>query len=258
MSADTRVLVEAGRLAELGRSFVLVTVAGTQGSSPRETGAKMIWLDGEDIVGTIGGGELERLAIEHACELFESRSGGVERFVLGADADQCCGGTVELLFEFFGPRHRLVIFGAGHVALELVRCLQAGPFEIAVVDDRPEWNNESRFGGCQRVMSFDDGVALAVESRASTMVCVMSCSHDRDFEVLRAMLGEPPAFVGLIGSKSKRACFFTRLAGAGIGQEAIQKVHCPIGLGDMGKAPGLVAVSIAGQLLLEAQKLEQL
>jgi len=258
MTADTRVLVEAGRLAELGRSFVLVTVAGTQGSSPRETGAKMIWLDGAAVAGTVGGGELERLAIEHAGERYASRSGGVERFVLGADADQCCGGTVELLFEFFGPRHRLVIFGAGHVALELVRCLQAGPFEIAVVDDRPEWNNEARFGGCRRVMSFDEGVALAAESRASTMACVMSCSHDQDFEVLRAMLGQPPAFVGLIGSKSKRACFFTRLAGAGIEQEAIKKINCPIGLGDMGKAPGLVAVSIAGQLLLEAARLEQL
>ena len=86
----------------------------------------------------------------------------------------------------------------------------------------------------------------------------MTCSHDRDYEIVRSLLESPPAFIGLIGSKSKRTSFFTRLAAAGITEEQIKSVRCPIGLGDMGKEPELVAISIAGQLLLEAKSLATL
>jgi xanthine dehydrogenase accessory factor len=83
----------------------------------------------------------------------------------------------------------------------------------------------------------------------------MTCSHDTDFELLRRLLAKPPAFTGLIGSRSKRVCLFGRLIASGLDDAVVQQVHCPIGLGDMGKAPSLVAVSMAGQLLLEARKL---
>jgi len=255
MSGDARVLIEAGRLAERGTPFVLVTVAATQGSSPRDTGARMIVLADGDIIGTIGGGELEELAKASASTHFERRSSGLEHFVLGADAGQCCGGAVDLLFEFVGSSVRLVVFGAGHVAGALARCLVDAPFERVIVDDRTEWNTAARFDGWRRVLDFDEGVALTTKDPETTMVCVLTCSHDQDFEILKGVLARPPAFVGLIGSRSKRSCFFTRLSGAGIDSAVIERIVCPIGLGDMGKEPGAVELSIAGQVLLEAKKL---
>lgn len=255
MSVDARVLIEAARLAEQGVPFVLITVAVTRGSSPRNAGAKMVWRPNDVTTGSIGGGELEHLALDEARTRLESGAAGIERFVLGADADQCCGGTVELFFEPFAARRRIVIFGAGHVAYELVRCLEQSPLEIVVVDARSSWNTSERFAHCRRIVEIDEGVRLACAQRASTLVCVMSHSHDLDFEILAALLVEPPAFVGLIGSKSKRACFVTRLTAAGIEAGCIERMRCPIGLGNMGKAPGLVAVSIAGEILLEARAL---
>ncbi len=255
MACDIRTLIEAGRLVQAGTPFVLVTVAATEGSSPRDAGAKMIVLANGEIFGTIGGGELEELARASAATRFERQTTGMEHFVLGADAGQCCGGTVDLLFEFVGSPQRLVVFGAGHVAGELARCLATAPFERIIVDDRPEWNSAERFDGWRRVLNYDQGTRIATQSPESTLVCVLTCSHDQDFEVLRAVLAEPPAFVGLIGSRSKRSCFFTRLSGAGIGHAVIERIACPVGLGDMGKEPGAVAVSIAGQILLEAKKL---
>ena len=83
----------------------------------------------------------------------------------------------------------------------------------------------------------------------------MTCSHDTDFELLRQLLVKPPAFVGLIGSRSKRVCLFGRLVASGIDSEAVQKVHCPIGIGDLGKEPRLVAISMAAQLLQVARTL---
>jgi len=255
MSADARVLVEAAGLVEAGERFVLVTVASVKGSAPRDPGAKMIWRESGEIIGTIGGGELEELARESARNHLEAGTSGVESFNLGVDADQCCGGVVELLFEPHAPGVTLVVFGAGHVSRELARLMAPAPVSVVVVDDRAEWNAPERFPDARRVLNFDDGVRLALANPSTTMACVMSCSHDMDFQVLRKILASPPEFVGLIGSKSKRASFFTRLAAAGLPPESIERVRCPIGLGDMGKAPGLVAVSIAGELLLEAMRI---
>jgi xanthine dehydrogenase accessory factor len=148
-----------------------------------------------------------------------------------------------------------VIFGAGHVSHALCKLLESSPLELAVVDDRPEWNSPERFPHARRITSWDEGTALVIEHRQSTLACVMTCSHDRDLALVQTLLERPPAFLGLIGSRSKRACFFSRLAGAGFDETAVQKVRCPIGVGDTGKEPHAVAISIAAQLLIEAKAL---
>ncbi len=90
-----------------GERCVLVTVAGVRGSTPREIGAKMIVTASESI-GTIGGGQLEYQCVQAACEwlkpddLVSTRS-RVQRFTLGANCGQCCGGVAEILFEEIAP-----------------------------------------------------------------------------------------------------------------------------------------------------------
>lgn len=81
--------------------FVLVTVGQVRGSSPRETGAKML-VSASNVIGTIGGGNMEFQAIEHARNLLEKRSQTkveVLTMPLIPSFDQCCGGVVELIFE---------------------------------------------------------------------------------------------------------------------------------------------------------------
>lgn len=258
MSDDLRILRAAAELAESGKPFVLVSVIDTQGHTPRNVGAKMIWKPDGEPTGTVGGGNFEQLVSESAGMHFERRSCGKETFVLGAEAEQCCGGSMEVFFEYHGARHRVVIFGAGHVSCALASALAPANFEIVVIDDRREWNSAERFPHCRRVSDFDEGVAIATERPDATLACVMTCSHDTDLDVLAKLLRSPPAYTGLIGSESKRACFFTRLAVRGVDESTVRRVHCPMGLGDMGKEPALVAVSIAGQILLEAKALATL
>ena len=249
------VLRQAADLAGRGEAFVLVTVIDCKGSTPRDPGARMIWRPGAGLTGTVGGGQFEHLAIGSAERHFGERTCGTEHFVLGAEAEQCCGGVMDVFFEYVGARQRLVVFGAGHVARELARVLEPAALELVIVDDRDEWNTTERFAGARRVRDFAEGVRIAQEHSEATLACVMTCSHETDFEILRELLTAPPAFVGLIGSRSKRASLFSKLIASGVGKGAVERVHCPIGLGDMGKQPGLVAVSIAGQVLLEAKKL---
>ncbi len=240
------------------RPFVMITVVCAKGSTPRNSGARMIWTPSEGFVGTIGGGQFEELVKDTAEHCFASRENSLEHFVLGADADQCCGGTVDVFVEFIGPRQRVVIFGAGHVSHALAGMLRPAAMEVVIVDDRADWNSQERFGDARRVLDFAEGVSLCGDKPEATMACVMTCSHDRDFELMRGLLALPPAYVGLIGSRSKRACFFSRLSGAGVSAEMIERVRCPMGVGNTGKEPELVAVSIASELLMRAGELASL
>ncbi len=280
--SDTRDIFEAAAaLSRDGTAFVLITVTGTKGSTPRDAGAKMIWCPGrsgnavsgagEDrevraLIGTVGGGQFERLVIDAAEKHLRDRSCGTEQYVLGSDADQCCGGVIDVFFEYHGATKRLVIFGAGHVAKELADMLgpaSGAPLSITIVDDRSAWNSVQRFGECRRVHSWEEGVQYAREQPGETMACVMTCSHDTDFDLLRGLLRASgvdgatagvPGYTGLIGSRSKRACLFGRLVAAGVDEAVVRGVECPIGVGDTGKAPRLVAVSMAARLLLEGKK----
>ena len=276
MATDRDIFLAAARLTEAGTPFVLITVVSTKGSSPRDAGAKMIWQPVEsrghgtgEFVGTVGGGQFEMLVAESAARVFASRSTAMEHYVLGAESEQCCGGAMDVFLEYCGARQRLVVFGAGHVAKELVEVLKGSPFEITIVDDRPEWNSAPRFPGAVRIMQWDVGIRTARENAAGTLACVMTCSHETDLELLRGLLASGkkpglsptgsdgvPAFVGLIGSRSKRVCLFGRLISSGIDEELVKRVQCPIGVGDTGKEPRMVAVSMAAGLLLESKKLE--
>jgi XdhC and CoxI family len=135
MPADLNVLRSATELHERGEAYVIVTVVSVKGSTPRNPGAKMLWHPngsggvgpGGTWVGTVGGGQFEMLVQDDAEKHLRARSCGIERYVLGTDADQCCGGVMEVFFEAHGPRQRVVIFGAGHVGYELARLLASAP-----------------------------------------------------------------------------------------------------------------------------------
>lgn len=264
MSTDRTILKQAGELAAAGTPFVLITVTSAKGSTPRNAGAKMIWRPGMGSeTGTVGGGQFEFLALDAAQRHFQNRTCGSEHYVLGADADQCCGGVMDVFFEYVGARQRVVLFGAGHVSHALAAMLAPAPLEVVIADDRPEWNTLDRFPGCRRVTDWAEGVRLAREKPEATLAIVMTCSHDTDFELLRQLLnpaapGGTPTFTGLIGSRSKRVCLFGRLVASGLSEELVTRVHCPVGVGDTGKEPQLVAISMAAQILLEARKLASL
>ncbi len=266
MDENRTILRTAAELAEAGQEFVLLTVIRTQGSTPRAPGAKMIWrppnaapaIESDTLpngsVGTIGGGQFEDLVLESARRCLAQRASMIERFVLGAEAEQCCGGVMEVFLEYHGRPASVVIFGAGHVAHSLAQILAPTPLALTIVDDRGEWNSAARYPNARRVLNYKQGVAAATNDAATTLALVMTCSHETDFEILRDLLSRsPPAFTGLIGSRSKRACLFGRLVSSGIDESVVRQVHCPIGLGNTGKEPHAVAISVAAQILAEAR-----
>src|SRR5262245_31938574 len=132
------------KLSELrnkGRPCALVVVTDVEGSGPRESGARMLVANGDIVWGTIGGGNLEKQAIEHATQL-SKRGGALSESVdypLGEKVGQCCGGRVTLFFETFPwTRRKVAIFGAGHVAQAIAGLHAYLQTELVLIDGRRE------------------------------------------------------------------------------------------------------------------------
>lgn len=254
---------------------VLVQVAETRGSVPRETGTWMVvWKNG--LTSTIGGGNLEYQAIAAAQALLAGRSdapesGAVLRYPLGPSLGQCCGGVVFLSYERIaaGDGQRLqrqlqarlspvAVFGNGHVGIALVRLLATLPFSVRWIDSRDEAFPTRPLVNVH--IDYSDPMHAAVsELAAGTQVLVMSYSHWEDLDIVRNCLErvrerDDLPYLGLIGSKTKWAMFRHRLAARGFNEDEMARVTCPIGLpGLAGKEPEVIAVAVAAQLLLNVR-----
>ncbi|MCS0590503.1 xanthine dehydrogenase accessory protein XdhC [Massilia norwichensis] len=91
------------------RPAVLVTVAASEGSVPREPGARML-VDATRQWGTVGGGHLELRGVETArAMLANGETRRLERFPLGPSLGQCCGGVVQLAFELLDRDHAALL-----------------------------------------------------------------------------------------------------------------------------------------------------
>lgn len=255
----------------LTQPAVLVQVASTRGSVPREAGTWMA-VFADALVGTIGGGHLEYQAIAKARAQLPPAGQGVEggqatlRFALGPALGQCCGGVVHLRFEPVSARDApalalrlaggltpVALFGGGHVGQALAQVLAPLPFSLTWIDSRDGVFPAVAPGVvCEHSEPVQAAVAgLAPQSR----VLIMSFSHAEDLDVVAACLQRQRAradlpFVGLIGSQTKWAAFSHRLAARGFTPGELAHITCPIGVpGIIGKEPEVIAVAVAAQLL---------
>lgn len=240
------------RLRDSAESYVLITVIGVQGSTPRESGSKMLVTAGETF-DTIGGGHLEFAAIEHARQLLLAGkdSQALEHFPLGARLGQCCGGRASLLFECFAARGpQVVLFGAGHVGRALAPLLAGLPLRLEWVDSRAAQLPQSVPEGV-RMRLLEEPEDAVHEAPAGSYFLVMTHNHPLDYAIAEAVLKRGDAgFLGMIGSRTKARRFQMRLEQHGYPQGVIEQMHCPIGLSEVpGKRPLEVAISVAAQVI---------
>lgn len=234
-----------------GTAVVAVTVTQCTGSTPRETGAKMLVLATGEFFGTIGGGHLEELALADAKKCLAEGASKTIRYPLGAKTGQCCGGVVDLLFEVINTGPRLYLFGAGHVGQAVARTLSGTPFAVHVIDEREEWIRSEQLPAevVRHHCEWDDFVGEAQWDREKTYVAIMTHRHDTDQEIIEDVIERPARYIGLIGSRAKWERFKQRLEAKGTNADAVARVTCPLGLDIGGKAPQEVAVSLAAELL---------
>jgi len=248
-------------LAE-GRPAIVVEVVAHRGSVPRESGTRML-VGAREVLGTIGGGHLELQAIEHARQLLRGAAlRGEQRLALGPTLGQCCGGALTLRYAALAdsapaawpapaPRFVLQLYGAGHVGRAIAHLLERIDCRVSWIDARAaEFPPDPGAPHIERVCvePVEAEVALAP---AGACFLVLTHSHAIDLAITEAILRRGDfAFLGLIGSQTKRARFIHRFEARGIAPGALERLTCPIGLpGIDGKEPEVIALAVVAQLL---------
>jgi xanthine dehydrogenase accessory factor len=232
----------------------MVVVTGVKGSGPREPGARMIVSGGQLVFGTIGGGNLEKLAIEHATELLKRGkivSESVD-YPLSEAVGQCCGGMVTLFFETFPwTRRKIAIFGAGHVAQAIGGLASYLSADLVLIDPRDEHTIQPALPLSRPYeLVLVDAPEEEIDGLSDdALVLIMTHNHALDLEIVARAIQRDFAYLGLIGSDRKWARFQKRLSQRGFSDAQIAKVRCPIGVSKHSKEPAAIAISVAAELL---------
>ena len=254
----------SARLAGAGPA-ILVRVEAVKGSAPREAGTVMA-VTPDALFGTIGGGQFEWLAIDHARALMAGKRDDTELDIpLGADIGQCCGGRVVLSFkpvtddvlrelaaeedaeERTWPE--VHIFGAGHVGRALAVALRPLPVRAIVYDARAAELARLAPGIETRQTALPEAGIRAAGPESAFVV--LTHDHALDFMIAKeALMRGDAAYVGLIGSKTKRAAFKSWLVREGGLDADMARLTCPIGgTAVADKRPAVIAALTAAEIV---------
>lgn len=243
----------------------LVRVTSIQGSSPRGSGTWMLVSD-RALYGTIGGGQLEYMAIDEARALIGK--GGEARLLdipLGPEIGQCCGGRVKLSVEPVRGSMRaelmqaeeaereaypaVYLFGAGHVGRALCDALRPLPVRTVIIDTRAEELAliDEQFD--KRLVPVPEELVRAA-ARGSVFI-VLTHDHSLDFLIVSEALARgDAAYVGMIGSRTKRATFESWCAKTSEVRVDTTQLICPIGATEHAdKRPEVIAAHVAGEVM---------
>ena len=245
--------------------IVLVRIEAAEGSTPREAGASMA-VSPDAIAGTIGGGQLEFHCIDIARHMLgDSAEDQLLDIPLGPQMGQCCGGRVRVSLRHVGAaeialfsarekaeaaaRPPVLIFGAGHTGRALAHALAPLPVSVSLIDDRDDvMSGLPAAVTCIRMADPVDAIASAP---AKAAFVVLSHSHALDYRLTEAALARgDAAYVGMIGSATKRARFESGFLRSGGRREALTRLTCPIGGSDVDdKRPEVIAALTAAELV---------
>lgn len=220
----------------------------------RERGVLLTTLRGEQSpvidVAWLGGSEIaERTGLPTGTVLVDALTTGEPRFVVPAKADGKAAWSA--FVEPVRPAPLLVIFGGGHVGQALARQAVLLGFEIAVVDDRPEFVQASLFPAEASLCCGKPAEAVSrFAMTPDTYLVLVGRGYQQDLEALAACIREPVGYLGMIGSRRKVALVRRDLIAAGRATaDEFERVHAPIGVDVGAVTVAEIAVSIAAELI---------
>ena len=228
-------------------SAVLATVVNGGVDGKVESGAKCLISDGQVKAGTIGDKGLKAAILKEAeTRLKEERSK-----LLSLDLPSA-GGKVEIYFDVMLSPPKLIVVGAGHIAVPLAKIAKLLDFHVTVIDDRILFSNRERFPDVDEVLVGDMAEALKeMVITPSTYIVLVTRGHKYDEPCLREIMQSPAKYIGMIGSKRRvKACFHRFREEEKIADEIIQRVYAPIGLDLHAETPEEIAVAIIAEVIL--------
>ncbi len=246
------IYAEIVRLSAAGQEAALATLILSVGSTPREEGAKMLVKPDGSIMGTIGGGAIEKAAIKDALEVIRAgKARKIEyRLSKGGELGMLCGGDAEVFIEPIGGAPSLFVFGAGHIAVPLAKMAAIVGYKISVIDERPDFATAARFPDAAEVVVSEIIPAYArLNIEKGSYIVIVTHGHKGDETALEGALKTPAKYIGMIGSKTKNQAVFAHLLEKGFKQTDLDRAHAPIGLNIKAQTPEEIAVSILAEMI---------
>jgi xanthine dehydrogenase accessory factor len=205
-------------------------------------------LDGAGL-GTLGDPDLDRVATRDAAGELASGATGVRRYGPHGEARQ---DDVVVFVESFVPSPRMLIFGAVDFTGALVRVAKVLGYEVTVCDARPVFATPARFPLADEVVV--DWPHRLLEKVGPTLtgrdaVCVLTHDHKFDVPAIVAALDTGVGYLGAMGSRRTHADRLARLREAGVGDDALARLHAPIGLDLGARTPEETAVAICAEII---------
>ncbi|MDW3207910.1 MAG: xanthine dehydrogenase accessory protein XdhC [Alphaproteobacteria bacterium] len=242
-----------------------VELTEVKGSSPREAGTAM-FVSPDATHGTIGGGQLEYMAIDQARTMLAAgRDKDRMSVPLGPEIGQCCGGHVEIDITLMDraaidvavrecelaqqARPHVYVFGAGHIGRALADCLALLPVRTILVDERAEEIALCTAPVQKRITPLPE--AEVRRAPAGSAFIILTHEHALDFLIAAEALARTDSrYVGMIGSKTKRASF-ERWCRKNINPPIrAENLVCPIGAqGSSDKRPEVIAAFVAAEVI---------
>jgi xanthine dehydrogenase accessory factor len=255
------ILEKISELQESGKTFVVATLVKTKGSAPQEVGAKVIVGPDGYIDGTIGGGKVEERVILHAKGMMKTNENfDYTDWNLQTDVKMTCGGVVSFFFERVQakPTWEIAIFGAGHVAQEVVRTLLKLECSVTCADPRIEWLDKLPDHHKLTKIHTESMKDVVAMLKPGTFIASMTMGHAFDLPILiEAMKRNVFPYMGVIGSDSKAVVLRSDLKKNGMDEELIAALHCPIGEPFGNNTPVEIAISITAQLIKKRDTIAQ-
>ena len=251
---------------------ILCELTSVRGSSPRELGTFML-VGPDALFGTIGGGALEYMVIDHARRLIaEGRAEEAMDVPLGPEIGQCCGGRVRVSLRYAEGKTRqqltdriaaeetalphVYVFGAGHVGRALAQFLAMLPVQLEVIDTRREELDLLPPGVKARAVAMPEAVVRSAPDGSSYVI--LTHDHALDFLIAQEALARTDSpYVGMVGSRTKRARFASWFRAEGGDGKALERLVLPIGSQGLGdKRPEVIAALAAAEIMVHIGKRE--
>lgn len=210
-------------------------------------GAKMLVLPGKQVHGSLGNSRLEALVIADAERAIWSGEAMTLSYTLESATETQ---HFEVFIEGFPPPPRLIIVGAGHIAIPLSIFAKTLNYRVIVVDARAAFATRERFPQADEVIvEWPDTYLEKADLNPSTFVAVLT--HDPKFDepTLNVVLKHDVGYVGAIGSRKTGAERNERLRKQGLSKEQLSRIHGPIGLNIGGTSPEEMALAIMAEIV---------
>ena len=213
----------------------------------------MVVLADGRMVGTVGGGELESRVINAAFEVLRQGEPTLAHFDLTDPArgdPGVCGGQVDIFLEPIMPDPTILVIGCGHCGQALAELAHWLGYQVIVTDDRAELCNPQAmpYADAHYVLP-PEKIAKSIPIHERTYIAAVTRSMALDVALLPGLLTTPAPFIGVMGSRRRWAVAVKKLKEQGISEDALARVHAPIGLELNAETPREIAVSIMAEII---------